>query len=79
MRFAYNAEVTFVMRIASFSEALQPYLNDFFVLLLTRLTQSKTEKFSQAFIRTIMLPIAISKPGLGADEIYGHVESLQAG
>ena len=65
--------------ILSRREHLQPYLKDIFVLLLTRLTQSKTEKFTQAFIKAVMLPLAMRKPGLGPDVIYSHVEALQAG
>lgn len=61
------------------STNLQPYHRDIFVLLLTRLTGAKTEKFTQGFIRTIFLPIALRKPGLGASEVYQNIEALQAG
>lgn len=61
------------------SEALAPYIKEIFVLLFTRLTSAKSERYMQAFIRAFLIPLAIRKPGLGPDELYQHVESLQQG
>lgn len=46
---------------------------------MTRLSQSKTENFSQSFVRAIMLPIAMKKPGLHTDDIAGYLNTLQPG
>ncbi|GAA96918.1 uncharacterized protein L969DRAFT_96811 [Mixia osmundae IAM 14324] len=59
--------------------ALEPYLRDLLILMLTRLTSSKTPTFVQAFIRTILFPIAVGKPGLSADELIAQIEAIQPG
>lgn len=66
-------------KVLACSDHLGPYVRDIFVLLFTRLTSAKSDRFMQAFCRTFFIPLAIRKPGLGPDELYQHVESLQAG
>jgi len=47
--------------------------------MMTRLSQSKTEKLIQSFIRAILLPMAMRKPGLGPDDVIQQLNGLQPG
>lgn len=51
--------------------------NPVFVLLLTRLQTSKTEKFSHGLIRFICFAAAIEKPGLDADGVIAMLDGVQ--
>ncbi|KAK9897295.1 putative importin-alpha export receptor [Cystobasidium minutum MCA 4210] len=76
---AYGAEIVEALFQYIPTEALAPYIKEIFVLLFTRLTSAKSERYMQAFVRAFLIPLAIRKPGLGPDELYQHVESLQPG
>lgn len=51
--------------------------NPVFVLLLTRLQGSKTDKFSQGLIRFICFAAAIEKEGLDADGVIAMLDGCQ--
>ncbi|GAA5843511.1 hypothetical protein JCM9279_000773 [Rhodotorula babjevae] len=58
--------------------ALQQYLSTpIFVLLLTRLQTSKTDKFTQGLIRFLCFAAAIQKDDLGADRVVEFMDGVQ--
>ena len=61
------------------ADALSPYTKNLFVLLLTRIFQSKTPKFTKHFLDFLSYVILLQKPGFGADEIIAVIESVQGG
>ncbi|KAM0752941.1 putative importin-alpha export receptor [Meredithblackwellia eburnea MCA 4105] len=57
---------------------LQPYMsNPAFMALLMRLQSSKTDKFSQGFLRLICFAASIEKPGLNADVVISLLDGCQ--
>lgn len=60
-------------------EALAPYWPQIFTLLLTRLSNSRTESFALRFCRLYHLMSARLEQGLGADAVKGIVDTIQAG
>ncbi|ORY84121.1 putative importin-alpha export receptor [Leucosporidium creatinivorum] len=59
-------------------DSIRQYMsNPVFVLLLTRLQTSKTEKFSHGLIRFICFAAAIEKPGLDADGVIAMLDGVQ--
>ncbi|KAI8459413.1 Cse1-domain-containing protein [Phakopsora pachyrhizi] len=58
---------------------LAPYLRNVFILLFTRLQQSKTEKFTSAFLYTIMFVVALEKAQLTPDFIINAINGVQPG
>ncbi|MBW0489032.1 hypothetical protein O181_028747 [Austropuccinia psidii MF-1] len=60
-------------------EALIPYLRNVFILLLTRLQQSKTEKFTSALLYTTMFIVTLEKPQLTPDLIINTINAIQPG
>ncbi|PLW07427.1 hypothetical protein PCASD_22407 [Puccinia coronata f. sp. avenae] len=60
-------------------EALLPYLRNVFVLLLTRLQQSKTDKFTSALLHTIMFIVTLEKPQLTPDVLINTINEVQPG
>lgn len=61
------------------TDALSPYTKNLFVLLLTRIFQSKTPKFTKHFLDFLSYVILLEKPGFGVDEIIAVIESVQGG
>lgn len=51
--------------------------NPIFVLLLTRLQGSKTEKFSHGLMRFICFAAAIQKQGVTADGVIAMLDGVQ--
>ncbi|SCV72042.1 BQ2448_4736 [Microbotryum intermedium] len=51
--------------------------NPVFMLLLTRLQTSKTDKFSQGLLRFICFATAINKPGLDVDGVIQMLDGVQ--
>ena len=51
--------------------------NPIFVLLLTRLQTSKTDKYCQGLIRFICFAAAIQKEGCGADKVIAMLDGCQ--
>lgn len=60
-------------------DSLAPYLRNVFILLLTRLQQSKTDKFTSALLYTMMFIVTLEKPGLTPDLIINSINSVQPG
>ncbi|KAA1099321.1 importin-alpha export receptor, variant 2 [Puccinia graminis f. sp. tritici] len=60
-------------------DALLPYLRNVFLLLLTRLQQSKTDKFTSAFLYTIMFIVTLEKPQLSPDLLINTINAVQPG
>ncbi|KAK4047158.1 importin-alpha export receptor [Microbotryomycetes sp. JL201] len=61
-------------------ESIRQYMsNPVFVLLLTRLQGSKTDKFSQGLLKLICLLAAINKPGVDTDGVIAMVDGVQPG
>lgn len=60
-------------------EGLQPIMTDILLLMLTRLTSSKTPAFASGFLRFLCLLLALQRPGLSADEIIGLFNGIQPG
>jgi hypothetical protein len=54
-------------------------LRDIYIILFTRFMKSKTDAFTRGFIRLLLVPLAVSKPGYGPDELIATVEQTQAG
>lgn len=50
-----------------------------FVVLLTRLMQSKTSKFAAGFLNFLSFLFTLNKPGLDMDQIVAVVDSIQPG
>lgn len=61
------------------SAAVQPYLRNIFMLIFTRLQQSKTDKFVQGFLQMLMFAFALGRPDLPPDTIIGVIDGIQAG
>lgn len=62
------------------SSVMQPYMSSpVFVLLLTRLQGSKTDKFSQGLLKFIAFAAAIQKNDLTPDQVIGFVDGVQPG
>ncbi|KAG0135177.1 Cse1-domain-containing protein [Tuber indicum] len=59
--------------------ALQPFVKDIFIILLTRLNGSKTEALSQKFARFFYFLAAWDKGGAGPDFVVGAIDAVQAG
>lgn len=60
------------------SDALRPYMsNPVFMALLMRLQGSKTDKFSQGFLRFICFAAAIQKDGLDPDGVIAMLDGCQ--
>jgi len=60
------------------SANLSQYLSTpIFVLLLTRLQASKTDKFSQGLLKFICFSAAVQKEGLDADGAIGMLDGVQ--
>ncbi|KAJ3086862.1 Exportin-2, partial [Quaeritorhiza haematococci] len=59
------------------SDGLMPFVNNIFILLLNRLTSSKTSKFSRGFLSFISFLFIINKPGLDADTILNVFNTIQ--
>lgn len=60
------------------SPALKQYMsNPVFVLLLTRLQTSKTDKFCKGLIRFICFAAAIEKEGLDPDGVIAMLDNCQ--
>jgi exportin-2 (importin alpha re-exporter) len=59
--------------------ALQPFVKDIFIILLTRLNGSKTEALSQKFARFFYFLAARDKGGAGPDFVVGAIDAVQAG
>ncbi len=57
---------------------LSCYVKNIFVLLLTRLTSSKTSQFTHGFLCFICTLFVIQKPGFTVDDIIGTLDSIQA-
>ncbi|KAG4306464.1 hypothetical protein PORY_000452 [Pneumocystis oryctolagi] len=57
----------------------EPYKKQIFLLLLTRLNQSRTEKFVQCFIRLIFFLSAIDIKDYGPDYSINIINNIQAG
>jgi exportin-2 (importin alpha re-exporter) len=57
---------------------LSSYVKNIFVLLLTRLTSSKTSQFSHGFLCFMCTLFVIQKPGFTVDDIIGTLDSIQA-
>ncbi|POW10229.1 hypothetical protein PSTT_06235 [Puccinia striiformis] len=60
-------------------DALMPYLRNVFLLLLTRLQQSKTDKFTSALLHTIMFIVTLEKPQLTPDLLINTINAVQPG
>ncbi|KAH0543334.1 hypothetical protein FGG08_002290 [Glutinoglossum americanum] len=61
------------------SEALQPYFVHMFNIMLLRLQNSKTETFSQRFVRFYHFMSARGEKGLGTDFVINIAEQIQSG
>ncbi|KAI8903551.1 Cse1-domain-containing protein [Gorgonomyces haynaldii] len=61
------------------SNVLAEYVKNIFILLLTRLSQSKTPKFSREFLNFISFLLVLEKPGLAIDDVLGVFEQIQPG
>ncbi|BGP55866.1 hypothetical protein JCM8202_002291 [Rhodotorula sphaerocarpa] len=62
------------------TSVMQPYMSSpVFVLLLTRLQGSKTDKFSQGLLKFIAFAAAIQKNDLTPDQVIGFVDGVQPG
>ncbi|PWW80395.1 Cse1-domain-containing protein [Tuber magnatum] len=59
--------------------ALQPFVKDIFIILLTRLNGSKTEALSQKFARFFYFLAARDTGGAGPDFVVGAIDAVQAG
>ncbi len=57
---------------------LAPFVKNIFVLLLTRLMQSKTAKFTKGFLQFICTIFVLEKEGLKVDDVIGIFDSIQA-
>ena len=77
VRAASGAEGDGVTRDADRRGVLQPYLRQVLMVLLRRLSESRTPKFSRAFARIIFL--FISKLINGPTEVYALFEGVQPG
>lgn len=60
-------------------DSLAPYTKNLFVLLMTRIFNSKTPKFTKHFLDFFSYLCLLEKPGLGVDNIIAMVESVQPG
>jgi len=60
-------------------DTLMPYLRNVFVLLLTRLQQSKTDKFTSALLYTMMFIVTLEKPQLTPDLLINTINAVQPG
>ncbi|KAL2911349.1 importin-alpha export receptor [Polyrhizophydium stewartii] len=56
---------------------LHPFLKNVFIMLLTRLTQSKTTKFTTGFLNFLCFLFALDKPDMTVDTVVGMLDSLQ--
>ncbi|KAG5440930.1 hypothetical protein PCK2_000085 [Pneumocystis canis] len=59
--------------------AIEPYIRQIFLLLLTRLNQSRTEKFIQCFIQLVFFLFAIDMKEYGPDYFINIINSIQSG
>ena len=59
-------------------DQLAPFVKNVFVILLTRLTQSKTDKFTRGFLNFICFLFVLDKQGLKVDDVIGIFDSIQA-
>ncbi|KAG5436875.1 hypothetical protein PCANB_001628 [Pneumocystis canis] len=59
--------------------AIEPYTKQIFLLLLTRLNQSRTDKFTQCFIQLIFFLFAIDIKEYGSDYFINIINSIQLG
>ncbi|KAI8915177.1 Cse1-domain-containing protein [Powellomyces hirtus] len=59
-------------------EHLTPYLKNVFVILLTRLMQGKTARYTRGFLNFISFLFLLKKEGLTIDIIVGCFDSIQA-
>nr|ASF90178.1 hypothetical protein SPAR07607 [Bartheletia paradoxa] len=58
---------------------LSPFMKDITILLLTRMQNSKTQKFLVGFTKFVAFPCAIQKEGMGVDWLIGCFDSVQNG
>ncbi|KAI8924967.1 Cse1-domain-containing protein [Entophlyctis helioformis] len=56
---------------------LAPFVQNIFVVLLTRLSQHKTTKFSSGFLNFISFLFALERPDLTVDSVIAIMDSLQ--
>ena len=61
------------------TESLHPFTKNLFVLLMTRIFQSKTPKFTKHFLDFLSYILLLEKPGMGVDDVIAVIESIQAG
>lgn len=61
------------------TDSLTPYLKNLFVILVTRIFQSKTPKFTKGFLDLLVFMIMLDKPGFPVDSLIGTIDSIQAG
>ncbi|BFZ62404.1 importin-alpha export receptor [Saitoella coloradoensis] len=59
--------------------ALQPFVKQIFLLLLTRLNSSKTEKFTLRFVVFVYYLAGLQKEGAGPDFVVASIDSVQPG
>jgi exportin-2 (importin alpha re-exporter) len=57
---------------------LAPFVKNIFVLILTRIFQSKTPKFTRSFLEFISYLIVLEKPSMTPDDIVNAFDSVQA-
>ncbi|KAH9814533.1 Cse1-domain-containing protein [Melampsora americana] len=60
-------------------EHLSSYLRNVFVILLTRLQASKTEKYTRGLLYFLMVVMTLEKPQLSPDVIISTLNSIQPG
>jgi exportin-2 (importin alpha re-exporter) len=60
------------------TDALAPFIKNLFVIMMTRLFQSKTPKFTKCFFDFMVHIILLDKPGMLVDDIIQTIESVQS-
>ncbi|KTW25617.1 hypothetical protein T552_03477 [Pneumocystis carinii B80] len=61
------------------ASVMEPYIKQIFLLLLTRLNQSRTEKFTECFIQLIFFLSAINRKEYGPDYFINVINNIQTG
>ncbi|EMR10605.1 hypothetical protein PNEG_01308 [Pneumocystis murina B123] len=61
------------------ASVIEPYVKQIFLLLLTRLNQSRTGKFVECFIQLIFFLSAINKKEYGPDYFINVINNIQTG
>lgn len=61
------------------TEVLSSYLKNLFVILMTRIFQSKTPKFTRYFLELVVFMFLLDKPNMGIDDIITVFDSIQPG